>query len=374
MSRITRLAGLAALTANLALPPPAAGDITVPCPGVMIDSSAAIIAALQSVGPGGTVRLEPCTYYLSAPIVITGTFDGALVGAGMGRTILTTLPDADGIEDVLMINWISDLEHPGVRGPTLGPTLFHFSLFGETPSRVAMSNMTITVTDPRPAFASARAAGFGDALLAIVTVEGKWVSTDFDEVALKGRHTEWGLGSNAFCGIEMWGELSFWPESGTQRPMVGRHTLTRSLIEGVNTGYNPYEMADSSMMVRHNRFADLAVDAFDGGDMEASVLHVSHNLIELAGAPHGGIWIIDADGALVEQNSIAGEAAVGITLAAGRRYRVLNNDLSSLVVPPAEPAIVLGTDTSDSLVVGTDPAQVLDLGTNNRVLAGKAKR
>jgi hypothetical protein len=381
MSRLTALSGAVVLTAGLSLPGLAfaAADVTVPCPGAMIDSSAAITAALQSIGPGGTVRLEACTYYLSAPILITGTFDGALVGAGMGRTILTTLPDADGIEDVLMVNWITDLDNPGVFGPTLGPTLFHFSLFGEAPSQVAISNLSITMTDPQPAFASARAAWFGGALLAIVTVEGKWVSTDFDQVEMKAARKPDGFpGTNVFYGIELWGELSYWSAGlpGTLNPMVGRHVLRRSVFEGLWNGYNFAEVSDSWIMVRQSRFANLALDALDaieGADMVRSRLHVTQNHIELSGAA-SAIWLRGLDGALVNQNRVRGQAQVGIDVVSGASYQVLNNDLESLEVPPGSYKIVLEPATSDSLVVGTNPAQVLDLGTNNKVLGGKDKR
>jgi hypothetical protein len=380
MSRLTALSGAAVLTAGLSLPglALAAADVTVPCPDAMVDSSAAIINALQSIGPGRTVRLEACTYYLSAPILITGTFDGALVGAGMGRTILTTLPDADGIEDVLMINWVTDLDNPGVFGPTLGPTLFHFSLFGEAPSQVAISNLSITITDPQPAFASARAAWFDGALLAMVTVEGRRVSTDFDQVEMKAARKPDGFPrTNVFYGIELWGELSYWSAGlpGTLNPMVGRHVLRRSVFEGLWNGYNFAEMADSWVMVRQSRFANLALDALDaieGVDMVRSTLHVTQNDIELSGAA-SGIWLRGIDGALVNQNRVRGQAQVGIDVVSGTGYQILNNDLESLEAPPGSYKIVLEPGTSDSLVVGTNPAQVLDQGTNNEILGGEGK-
>ena len=388
MWRILRIAGFVALAMGLSIPGLGAGDVTVPCPSAILDSSPAITNALLSLRPGGTVRLQECTYYLSGPVVVTGSFNGALRGAGMGKTILTTLPDADGIEDVLMLNWISDQDNPGVPGPTLAPTLFHFSLFppashqarrprcGDRPNQVAMSDLTIKITDLHPAFASARAEWFGDALLAIVTVEGVQVSTDFDRIELEAEHTTFGFGCNASYGIEMWGELSYWPNYGTRRPMVGDHRLRRSVLKNVCTGYNFGEMVNSRMTVRDNRFLTPVVDAVDGGDMQASTLHVTHNDIELSGA-YFGIWLLGLKGALVNQNRISGdlgEGGVGINLVSGSRYRILNNDLSDLTVPAGSYAIVLGADTSNSLVLGTDPSSVLDLGTNNRILAGWAKR
>jgi hypothetical protein len=373
MRRLTTFAGAVVLTAGLSLPGFAAADITVPCPGVVIDSSAAITNALLSIRPGGTVRLEPCTYYLSAPVVVTGTFDGALVGAGMGRTVLTTLPDVDGIEDVLMLNWITDLDNPGTFGPTLAPTLFHFSLFGNTPSRVAMSGMTIAITDGAPAFASARAPGFfNGALLAIVTVEGLRVSTDFDRIEMSGVRASGFPGTNVFYGIEIWGELSYWPGTGTTSPMEGRHVLRRSAFDGLWNGYNFAEMINSWVMVRDNRFSNLAYDAIGGGDMTASTLHVTRNDIDLSDATFG-IWLLGVKGALVNQNRISGQAQIGIDVLSGSDYQILNNNLEGLAVPPGSFKIVLEPDASNSLVIGTDPALVLDLGTNNRVVGGKGK-
>lgn len=373
MGRVLRLVCFFTLTTVLSIPGFAATGVIVPCPGAAVDSSPSITNALVSVGPRGTVWLEECTYYLSGPVVVTGSFNGALRGAGMGRTILTTLLDADGIEDVLMRNWITDLDNPGSPGPTRGPTLFHFSLFGGKPSQLAMSDLTIAITDLHPAFASARALWFTDALLAIITVEGVKVSTEFDRIELEGtRSNTLAFGSNVCYGIEIWGELSYWPDYGTKRPMVGDHVVSRSIFKDSSTGYNFGEMVNSRTMVRGNRFVNPVYDAVDGGDMQASRLHVTHNDIELSGAAFG-IWLLGLKGALVNQNRISGEGGVGIDLVSGSRYEILNNDLRDLTVPADSFAIVLGADTSDSLVVGADPASVLDLGTYNRVLPGKAK-
>jgi len=147
--------------------------------------------------------------------------------------------------------------------------------------------------------------------------------------------------------------------------------VSRSIFKEFSTGYNFGEMVNSRMMVRDNQFVNPVYDAVDGGDMQASRLHVTHNDIELSGA-YFGIWLLGLKGALVSQNRICGEGGVGIDLVSGSRYKILNNDLRDLTVPADSFAIVLGADTSDSLVVGADPASVLDLGMNNRVLPGRA--
>ena len=387
MCRILRIAGFVVLAMGLSIPGLGAADVTVPCPGATVDSSSAITNALLSLRPGGTVRLQECTYYLSGPVVVTGSFNGALRGVGMGKTILTTRPDADGIEDVLMVNWITDQDDPGEPGPTLAPTLFHFSLFPPAsgsarrasclgrPSRLAMSDLTIEITDPDPAFASKRFDFFGGALLAIITVEGVEVSTDFDRLELKGSPAPLALcGSSSLYGIEMWGELSYWPSYGTKRPMTGQHVLRRSVFEDVCTGYNAAMMAKSRVLAVDNQFVNPGFTAFLLEGLYTSIAHVSGNDVELSGDSSFGIWLELSDGTLVNKNRIAGLGAGGIYAGSGRRYRILNNDLSDLTVPADSYAIVLGADTSDSLVVGTDPSSVLDLGTNNRILAGWAKR
>jgi hypothetical protein len=238
-----------------------------------------------------------------------------------------------------------------------------------------MSDLTIGITDLHPAFASARAGWFSDALLAIITVEGVEVSTDFERIELEGtRSGELVFGTNVCYGIQMWGELSYWPDYGTKRPMVGDHLVSRSVFQELSTGYNFGEMTDSRMTVRDNRFVNPVFDAIDGGDLQASRLHVTHNDIELSGA-YFGISLLGLKGALVDQNRVGGdlgEGGVGINLVSGSRYRILNNDLSALTVPAGSYAIVLGADTSNSLVVGADPATVLDLGTNNRILSGRS--
>jgi hypothetical protein len=372
MCRVLRIAGFVALAMGLSIPGLGAADVTVPCPGEIVDSSPAITNALLSLRPGGTVRLQECTYYLSGPVVITGSFDGALRGAGMGKTVLTTRPDADGIEDVLMRNWISDLDTPGSPGPTHAATLFHFSLFGSKPSRLAMSDLTIEITDLHPAPESARAEWFADALLAIITVEGVRVSTDFDLLELRGVTGDFGLGGNALYGIEMWGEMSFWPSFGTLKPMTGDHTVRRSVFDGLPSGgYDAEGMVNSRVMIRENRAANSTWQSFIVAAMKASTVHVSHNVIELSGDYALGMWLELLDGALVNQNRISGAGAIGIVAGSGSRYRILNNDVSDLTVPGDSYAIVLGADTSDSLVVGADPSTVLDLGTNNRILPGR---
>jgi predicted secreted protein len=252
----------------------------------------------------------------------------------MGKTILTTFPDADGIEDVLMRNWISDLDHPGSPGPTLAPTLFHFSLFGRRPSRIAMSDMTIEVTDLHPAFGSKRAEWFTDALLAIITVEGVRVSTDFDRLELRGVTGDFGLGGNALYGIEMWGELSFWPSFGTLKPMTGDHTVRRSVFDGLRSaGYDAEGMVNSRVMIRENRAVNSTWQSFLVTTMKASTVHVSHNVIELSGDYAYGMWLELLDGALINRNRISGAGAIGIYAGSGRRYRILNNDLDDLTVP-----------------------------------------
>lgn len=303
----------------------------------------------------------------------------------MGKTILTTLPDADGIEDVLMLNWISDQDNPGVPGPTLAPTLFHFSLFapatgparrarcGGGPNHVAMSDLTIQITDLHPAFASARAAWFADALLAIITVEGVLVSTDFDRLELRGVTGDFGLGGNALYGIEMWGEMSFWPNFGTLKPMTGHHVMRRSIFDGLASGgYDAEGMVNSRVMVRDNRVANSVWQSLMLAAMEASTVHVSHNVVELSGAT--GMVLDSLHGALINENRLSGSGWVGIWAFSGSRYKMLNNDLRDLVVPAGNFPIVLEAGVSNSLVVGTDPSSVLDLGTNNRILPGWARR
>ena len=386
MSRILRIAGFALLALGLSIPGLGAGDVTVPCPGEGVDSSAAITDALLSLRPGGTVRLQECTYYLSGPVVVTGSFNGALRGAGVGKTILTTLRDYDGIEDVLMLNWITELDEPGVPGSTFAPTLFHFSLFPPAsgsarqascvgrPNRVAMSDLTIEITDPDPAFVSARMDFFGGALLAIITVEGVKVSTDFERLDLKGSPAPSALcGFSSLYGIEIWGELSYWPSYGTRRPMTGQHVLRRSVFEDVCTGYNPAMMARSRVLAVDNRFVNPGFTAFLLEGLYASNAHVSGNDVELSSDSSFGIYVELSDGTLVNKNRIAGLGAGGIYVGSGSRYKILNNDLSDLTVPAGSYAIVLGADTSDSLVVGADPSAVLDLGTNNRILPGWAR-
>jgi hypothetical protein len=253
----------------------------------------------------------------------------------VGRTVLTTLPDdEDGVEDVLMLNWISDLDNPGTPGPALAATLFHFSLFGKKPSRLGMSDMTIEITDLHPAPESARAAWFADALLAIITVEGVRVSTDFDRLELRGVTGDFGLGGNALYGIEMWGEMSFWPSFGTLKPMTGDHTVRRSVFDGLPFGgYDAEAMVNSRVMIRENHAANSAWQPFVVTTMKASTVHVSHNVIELSGDYAYGMWLELLDGALINRNRISGAGAIGIYAGSGRRYRILNNDLDDLTVP-----------------------------------------
>ena len=107
MPSLLKLVSFVAVVMSLSNAAFATDEVTVPCPSGMVDSSSAIATALQSLAPGGTVHLEACTYYLADPVVVTGSFHGALRGEGVGQTVLTTFPDEDGIEDVLMVNWIS---------------------------------------------------------------------------------------------------------------------------------------------------------------------------------------------------------------------------------------------------------------------------
>ena len=109
----------------------------------------------------------------------------------MGRTIITTLPDEDGIEDVLMPNWITNFDtgDPNVWGPTYAATLFQFYTPEGMSSDISVSDLTVEITDPDPAFASVRADWFANALLAIFTIEGQKVNTRLERLELKGTPT-----------------------------------------------------------------------------------------------------------------------------------------------------------------------------------------
>lgn len=372
---------LVLLASALAVPGARAGDshrcpprrLIVPCPGAVVDSSQAIADALSGIGPGGTVSLERCTYYLSGPIQVAGAFHGRLKGAGQDRTILTTLPDADGIEDVLMPNWITNFDtgNPDEWGPTYGPTLFHFYTPEGLASDITVSDLTIDISDPQPAFASVRNGPpffFDGALLAVITVEGQKVNTRFDRIGLKGVAAgAWG--SNALYGIEIWGELSFHPDAlVSARPMVGRHVLSRSRLQDLWVGYNTAAMKDSRVSVHKSAIVNPVNAGALLGYSVATRYRLTRNLVELSNPFAIGLsW--GGDRSTVARNRIVGTGWLGIDLfPSGSGNRILGNHVGDLDVGVDGARISLAEGTSHNLVVVKDAADVVDLGTDNRII------
>lgn len=352
----------------------------VPCPHAVVDSAAAITDALLAIPPGGTVWLEACTYYIGRPVEVTVPFRGSLRGAGMSKTVITTLPAGatgwEGSFDVLMPNWVTQLDTPGTPGPTLGPSLFHFLAPEDTSSSVLMSDFTIDVTDPVPAPASARAGWFAGSLLAFVTLEGQAFDSAFEAVAMRGAfNPNYGM-ENSIYGIEVWGELSHWGiDEASEKPMVGSHSVRGCRFEGIGVPYNPGFMMRSQVAVIQNSFVaklpwDIGIFAVS---LEDSDVKIIDNEFELGGLATWGISVGRNDGgteqvpprSLVSGNRFKGWGDLGILLWTGANSRVLNNDLDGFTA--AVSPIELGLFTSDTLVVGAAPGSVHDLGTNNRI-------
>jgi hypothetical protein len=345
------------------------GKIVVPCSTA--DSSQALADALNAIPPGGTVFLKACTYYLSGPVQVTGSFRGRLKGSGKGKTLITTLPDADGIEDVLIPNWITNLDDPDVWGPTYGPTLFHFHTPEGMASDIRMSDLTIEITDPDPAFASARAGWFANALLAIITIDGQRVDTRLERLELKGAQTATWIGSNVFYGVEMWGTLDWsvpLDEPLGPNPMVGRHVIARSHFEDLWVGYNTTEMIDSKVRMEGNTLINPSNCGFVVGGYTVNTRNrVAHNRIELSNDFAVGICLGGERG-LTVQNRISGHGWSGIYLSSATRTGVVANDVSGLTVAPDGARVYLEASTSKNLVVVRDEEDVLDLGTDNRII------
>lgn len=362
-----------------------AADIVVPCPHSQVDSSGEITDALLSIGPYETVYLEECTYYLSGPIDISTAFMGSLKGAGQSQTVLATLDDEDGIEDVFMPNWKMFPEG------TLGPTLIHFYTPEGMSSDIAISDLTIQVSDPEPAHSSALADWFGGALLAIITVEGQSVNTHFDRLTVKGGGGNWD-GYNAIYGIEMWGEI--WADPVSQKPMAGHHKLQRSVIENVGFSFNIAGMVDSEIIVINNSFSNqttaILVSVLNGNTTvhlkqnwltglggDGMILawgadhHVQKNEIDLPDDGTGvGILIGGGAGALLSQNVIRGAGLTGILAVSGSGHKIIKGEYGEFNASSGFP-IMLDSGTSNCLVVGVPVGSVLDLGAGNKIVAEK---
>ena len=118
----------------------------VPCPEDVVDSSAAIQSALENAAPGETVQLEPGTYYIQAGVHVTTAFTGRLRGAGMDKTVITTLPGT--VVAKVPISGFAAFN--GGEAPLL-TALFYFEVPQGQKADIAMSDMSIVVTDPVPA-------------------------------------------------------------------------------------------------------------------------------------------------------------------------------------------------------------------------------
>ncbi len=365
-------------------------QIVVPCPAGVVDSSSAITKALLSVQPGGTVLLEEGKYYLARAVDVTTSFRGKLRGAGMDKTVVTTLPsNAPGWEgkfDVLMPNWISDLDSatPGTRGPTTGPTLFHFLVPQDGFSDVTISDLTIDVGDPAPAIQSLRGAWFGGVLLALITVEGQKANTDFDRIVFRGAEGSF----NCFYAIEIWGELTHWQDGFfvSDKPMIGAHTIRRCRFEhGTSTSLNPVAMKDSRVTVLENTFTNQVPGIYGGLvalGLDGVSLHVINNDFEISGTGSYSLSVgdpvspeLNPPECLVSGNRFRGRGQYGIVMWTGQSSMLLNNELADFTVEPrlgtSGIPMFLNAPTNNNLVVGASPGTVLDLGTNNRIVASQ---
>ncbi len=104
----------------------------------------------------------------------------------------------------------------------------------------------------------------------------------------------------------------------------------------------------------------------DDRSMPTTTVNIHHNDISMGAETVAGIGVVQASGASVQSNRIAGAPQFGLAAMGSTDCRLGMNDLDDL--SPSVAHVLLDEGSSDCRVVVRDAELVLDLGTNNTII------
>jgi len=164
---------LAAVAALLLASFVEADDVFLDCPQGELDSTTDIANGLRDTRDGGTLYLGPCTYYLASAVEARWNHLGSMQGKGKDLTFIKILPGAK-IDGVPISAW------EGRSWSTL--FLFENPDFGN----IAISDLSIVVTDPEPAGVQDDDDWWKRSLYNMIVVTGPHVDTRIERASFRG--------------------------------------------------------------------------------------------------------------------------------------------------------------------------------------------
>lgn len=283
-----------AVTLPLYLPPLVkAEDVVLPCPEGELDSTAAITDGLRDTRDGGTLYLEPCTYYLASAVEARWNHHGTIQGKGKERTFIKVLPGAK-IDGVPITAW-ETAPKPNGAGNSWS-TLFLF----ENPESgdITISDLSIVVTDPEPAGEQDDDDWWKGSLYNMIVITGPEVDTRFERSSFRGA-------SGNFAGYNVAHVSHVFNSPGRLR---GDHTVIDCDFSNAAVTLNPAIFLAGKITIANNTFENSLYGPMIE-DCSNCIVEISGNTIRDVketgiGLIATGNFSLEPSAYLVEKNSI----------------------------------------------------------------------
>jgi hypothetical protein len=305
-----------------------------------------------AAGKGMTVRLDDGTYYTRQ--IVVSDFEGAFIGAGAERSVLTNLPNLY----VTPVNMY--FNPPSADNPW--PTLVAF-VGGD----FLVSDLGIRITGARPTT--------GWSIFGIPTlyemahgfvVLGNKANAFFSRVEIEGEPAQ-----NTLVGYNLINGIFFEGFIGEVAPPIsGSFVVHDSTLRHLGSGTPIYNVSDASILISHNNSKDVFL-GMDGGGLLDSTYEFSSNTVEGS----YGIDLYDVSATvsqitssriLIRNNVFSGQHGVFLeaTFAGRTKCMIVGNNLQNVT----DIGIYLGPRTSDCTVTGNGNSTIENLGTDNVIL------
>lgn len=302
-------------------------------------------------GPGASVNLSAGTFY-TAQIVVNGLY-GEFSGAGMGKTVITNLPNLY----VAPVEFY--LEQPSADNPWA-------DLFTFTDGNFVISDLAIKITGANP---TTEFSVFGLDPLSVFTsaiiIKGTETYAEIDHILLEGENNNGeynmvnGIYYEGFSGPYPWPAIT------------GSYYVHDSTFKHIGYATPVFNISESTVKISHNYYDDTFIAADVSDSMYTEVEYSKNKVVNsFLGFDVWDYFAEEHVGSTFQVSMNVFQSAIGIafeqTFGEGNKCLILGNNVENTT----DLGIFLGPGTSNCTVVGgNNLANVLDLGVDN-ILTG----